>query len=219
MHPLIACTHWGPSSMYVPGTWLVLHSWKSTVTGTRADLPDSKAPSMPTNSFHIILLVMLQIIQEWESHNSGLQGDHSVVETNPHWDVSNPVAGGKWESFLRSSVWGVISLFKLVWCPSKVHKLKSKILNMTYKDPPWSGPFLLFSAHLGHFPVSMPPKITHAMLLWLHWPALCLLPHAPPCLVVLPRQCLLHGMLSLFSSLPPTSNFTSTNSVHSSGLR
>lgn len=154
---------------------------------------------MPTNSFHIILLVTLQIIQEWEGCNSGLQGDQSVVETDAHLDVSNTVAGGKREKLLRSSVWGVLcSLFQLVWCPSIVHKLKSKILSMTYKDPPWSGPFLLFSPHLGHFPVSTPPKRAHAILFWLHWPALCLLHHVPPCLVVLPTQCLLHGMLIAF---------------------
>ena len=47
------------------------------------------------------MLVTLQIIQEWESRNSGLQGDHSVVETDPHLDISNTVAGGKWESFLE----------------------------------------------------------------------------------------------------------------------
>lgn len=56
---------------------------------------------MPTNSFHIILLVTLQIIQEWESRNSGLQDDQSVVETDAHLDVSNTVAGGKGESFLE----------------------------------------------------------------------------------------------------------------------
>lgn len=137
---------------------------------------------MPTNSFHIILLVTLQIIQEWEGCNSGLQGDQSVVETDAHLDVSNTVAGGKREKLLRSSVWGVLcSLFQLVWCPSIVHKLKSKVIALTYKSPPMIWALSPFLSSSGAFPSK--PRLKRATRYTILASLACSLSSAsrPPC--------------------------------------